>query len=291
MDALMKFLPKLLAVALLPSVLLSLTARSFAQAVIPVDQVAAQLRSQTQIPIFLPMTFPAELPVYVNATAESDSYYVDFVATPDCDGQTFCLFGGMSAQRGGQLSSRADLGSGNILEPVQLANGVRGQFTEFCGATCTASMEWHSQGVLYTVSIKNGRRAEVIALANSAIAAGVQTPTATAIDPAEAVYGAVSTHWSQGADLEDRGDFNSAQIQYQRALAAAQQLDQPHLRDCAISGSLARIQAMEAARAYVRSYGTSPRAMQAAHRSAQQAFETTFATIDRERPDLANSCP
>lgn len=110
--------------------------------------------------------------------------------------------------------------------------------------------------------------------------------------PSASPYGAaVFGSWVAGAQLEERGDFNSAQIQYQRALDAARQLSRPILRDCAIQGSQARVAAMEAARAYVRANGTSPRAIAQAQQIADRQFRQTTDELTQARPDLATSCP
>ncbi len=102
---------------------------------------------------------------------------------------------------------------------------------------------------------------------------------------------AVFGRWIEGSRLEEQGDFNSAQIQYQRALDAAQRLSNPTLRDCAIAGSQARIAAMEAARAYIRSYGSSSSAIAQAQHIAEVQFRQTIEQSDQMRPDLANRCP
>ncbi|HLO48868.1 MAG TPA: hypothetical protein VK211_10680, partial [Kamptonema sp.] len=60
------------------------------------------------------------------------------------------------------------------LKNIKLAKGIQGVFHNGCGAYCTASVEWKRQGVLYTVAIKNGREADTVKIANSAIEAGVR---------------------------------------------------------------------------------------------------------------------
>ncbi|WP_088889806.1 hypothetical protein [Leptolyngbya ohadii] len=102
---------------------------------------------------------------------------------------------------------------------------------------------------------------------------------------------AVFGRWMEGGRLQEQGDFNSAQIQYQRALAAAQQLSNPTLRDCATSGTQARIAAMEAARAYIRANGDSFEAIAQAQRIADAQFRQTINQFDQERPDLVGRCP
>ena len=125
---------------------------------------------------------------------------------------------------------------------------------------------------------------------------------ALAIAPAEAQdvnsppeaspYGAaVFGRWIEGSRLAERGDFNSAQIQYQRSLDAARQLRDPLLRDCAVTGTQAHIVAMEAARAYIRANGSSPRAIAQAQAIADRQFRQTIDELDQARPDLASSCP
>ncbi|NJL20064.1 MAG: hypothetical protein HC895_03290 [Leptolyngbyaceae cyanobacterium SM1_3_5] len=74
----------------------------------------------------------------------------------------------------------------------------------------------------------------LIALLSAVLTVSIAPAKAQDIDsrPEDSSYGAaVFGRWLEGGRLEERGDFNSAQIQYQRALDAARQLSNPQLRD------------------------------------------------------------
>ena len=81
------------------------------------------------------------------------------------------VLGKFGAQKGGEFSTKIE-GVTKTLKNVQLAGGVKGVFHNGCGAYCTASIEWKTQGFLYTIAIKNGGEADLIKMANSAIQAG-----------------------------------------------------------------------------------------------------------------------
>ena len=57
------------------------------------------------------------------------------------------------AGRGGQFSAR---NGARVYRSVQLSNGMKGLYTEFCGAVCQANFEWKINGVLCRVNVKNG---------------------------------------------------------------------------------------------------------------------------------------
>lgn len=148
--------------------MLSLPFPVWADTVVPIDSLRTQLQRQTQVPIVLPSRLPEVDSLYSNITSSSpDGYEVSFTYTPDCRG-TACTWGYFSAQRGGVLETQP-LSPNDTVEPVTLANGIQAQFTNFCGAYCTAQASWVSQGVLYSASVKNGSKAAVMALANSAL--------------------------------------------------------------------------------------------------------------------------
>ncbi|WP_341734185.1 hypothetical protein [Microcoleus sp. EPA2] len=137
---------------------------------VKVSEILAKLKGKTQVPIFIPSLLDSEK-LYYQTTAKTDSYTISMDLTAECNGVTACSFGEIRAQKGGEFSTKIE-GVTKTLKNVQLARGVKGVFHNGCGAYCTASVEWKSQGVLYTVAIKNGREADVIKMANSAIQAG-----------------------------------------------------------------------------------------------------------------------
>lgn len=141
--------------------------------VFPVSRILRQIKGKTQVPIFLPNRLPFSGRLYFNSYAETNGYNVGIGSTPNCDA-TPCAIGELSAQRGEQPATPDSVvGSTNaVFKNIQLARGIRGIFTNGCGAYCTASIEWQYQEVLYRVSMKNGEERILIQIANSAIEAG-----------------------------------------------------------------------------------------------------------------------
>jgi hypothetical protein len=146
--------------------------QQLAQAGIPVavNEILPKLKGKTQVPIFIPSSISASQKLYYQSTAKVDGYTISIGYTADCHAGA-CSFGEVRAQKGGEFSTKME-GVTKTLKNVQLAGGMKGVFHNGCGAYCTASVEWKSQGVLYTVAIKNGRESDVIKIANSAIQAG-----------------------------------------------------------------------------------------------------------------------
>ncbi|HEY9631582.1 MAG TPA: hypothetical protein V6C84_30185 [Coleofasciculaceae cyanobacterium] len=156
---------------------------ALAEIVVPVEQVIGQLSQSTDVPILLPTELPVDFrEVYLEAQSNTEGYNVSFYPNPACRAGA-CYYGGIEAKRGGQLSENPftlraprDLGSiQESFETVALADGTQAQFINQCGAYCTARLEWQSQDVLYQVTVKNGRRDDLVAIANSAMAAGDRT--------------------------------------------------------------------------------------------------------------------
>lgn len=152
-----------------------------ADVIVPVAQAISQIERSTDIPIYLPSQLPMEQEVHLAIEATASSYRVDFNYTPDCGG-TPCYFGAILAEQGGQLSPNPftdkaprDLGSTReTFESTQLSDGTAAQYINGCGAYCTAVLEWQSEGILYQVTVKNGSKATLLEIANSAIEAGAR---------------------------------------------------------------------------------------------------------------------
>ncbi|MDQ2097489.1 MAG: hypothetical protein QQW96_07570 [Tychonema bourrellyi B0820] len=138
---------------------------------VAVNEILPKLKGKTQVPIFIPSSISASQKLYYQITAKADSYTISMEYTADCRGAGACSFGEIRAEKGGEFSTKME-GVTKTLKNVQLAGGMKGVFHNGCGAYCTASVDWKSQGFLYTVAIKNGREADVIKMANSAIQAG-----------------------------------------------------------------------------------------------------------------------
>lgn len=138
---------------------------------VPTRQILSTIKGKTQIPIFIPSRLPFPGNIYYNSEVTTDSYSISFDYTPDCHGTTACNIGYMEAEKDGELTTPLP-GVTRTFKHIRLAGGVRGIFHNGCGAYCTATVEWIDRGVLYRVSVKNGKEAETIQIANSAIQGG-----------------------------------------------------------------------------------------------------------------------
>ncbi|MGE5657756.1 MAG: hypothetical protein ACM37W_14210 [Actinomycetota bacterium] len=137
---------------------------------VPVQEILSKLKGKTAVPIFIPSQISASEKIYFSSEARKDGYTISIGYTPNCQAGA-CSFGEIRAEKGGEFSQKIE-GVTKTLKTVQLVGGVKGVFHNGCGAYCTASVEWKQQGILYGVAIKNGREAETIAVANSALQAG-----------------------------------------------------------------------------------------------------------------------
>jgi hypothetical protein len=138
---------------------------------VPVSEILPKLKGKTQVPIFIPSSLPVSQKLYYQSQAKADSYTISMEYTADCRGAGACSLGEIRAQKGGEFSTKIE-GVTKTLKNVQLAGGVKGVFHNGCGAYCTASVEWKTQGFLYTIAIRNGVEADLMKMANSAIQAG-----------------------------------------------------------------------------------------------------------------------
>lgn len=137
---------------------------------VPIPQILAKLKGKAKVPIFLPSRLPFSDRIYFESEVTQTGYSVSFNYTPNCQA-TACYIGSIEAERGGQFIT-PDQGFTRTFKNVQLARSTKGIFHNGCGAYCTASLEWQSQGVLYRVSIKNGTETDAMRIANSAIEGG-----------------------------------------------------------------------------------------------------------------------
>ncbi|MEG4440387.1 hypothetical protein QUB47_16020 [Microcoleus sp. AT9_B5] len=138
---------------------------------VPVSEILPKLKGKTQVPIFLPSRIPVSQKMYYPTTAQANSYAISIDYTADCGGTTVCTFGSIQGQKGGEFTTKLE-GVTKTLKNVKLAGGVKGVFHNGCGAYCTATLQWKTQGFMYTVAIKNGGESDLILIANSAIQAG-----------------------------------------------------------------------------------------------------------------------
>ena len=134
--------------------------------------IVATLQNNTNVPVEFPKNISAAggEKIYFNWTADNNGYEVSFDYVPDCNGATACNMGYFSANKGGQMPSKSDylgFSENDEYRYVNLSNGYSAVFTNGCGAHCTASIWWKVNGVLYSVSVKNGTKQEVMKIANS----------------------------------------------------------------------------------------------------------------------------
>jgi hypothetical protein len=138
----------------------------------------AQLKQQTHLPILLPDQLPplAEKSVYAHASADQDSYSIRLESDPDCDGANACFLGIFRAKRNGHFSYPKVLS----IAPAKSRKAVPARYkSTTCGGSCSApSIEWKSDGILYTVQLTLRTESEkqahtlMIELAQNSIAAG-----------------------------------------------------------------------------------------------------------------------
>ena len=138
---------------------------------VAVSEILPKLKGKTQVPIFIPSSIFVAEKMYYQTTAKPDSYTISMEFTADCRGTGACTFGENRGQKGGEFTTKIE-GVTKTLKNVQLARGVKGVFHNGCGAYCTATLQWKTQGFLYTIAIKNGAESDLIKMANSAIQAG-----------------------------------------------------------------------------------------------------------------------
>ncbi|MBW4420189.1 MAG: SH3 domain-containing protein [Myxacorys californica WJT36-NPBG1] len=179
------------------------------------EVLASKLQQITQIPVLLPSAVLAEGQMYFNGTASRDRYEVSFDYTKDCRGTIACSFGGISAQQGGEIELISDEAQNsrnsdetqnpsNTVEPVTLANGTPAQYSNHCGAYCTASVAWKSNAVLYSVFIKNGLKPDVLALANS-----VQAFSSPNVEPFAGGVGTLTTSQDYNTPINIRTEAST----------------------------------------------------------------------------------
>jgi hypothetical protein len=127
-----------------------------------------------------------KMPVYVHLNEDTpNGYTITLGYSNTCDGGNSCRLGTLSAQRltkgtpaideqyafmkpGAKFKGKR---SPEPMAPVQLANGIKGQFIPWlCGANCNdAKVVWDQAGYRYFVGIKVGDKDALSLMANSAI--------------------------------------------------------------------------------------------------------------------------
>lgn len=146
---------------------------AIAEVTVPVQKILPDLQD-TQIPVLLPDHLPFDSdPLYFNSTATSEGYEVSFEYTPDCQQATPCYLGSLSAQQNGKSIDTTLEGTREV-KAIELSDGTTATFVNFCGAYCMARLEWQTDNVLYTITLKNGEEGDLIEIANAAIESGIR---------------------------------------------------------------------------------------------------------------------
>lgn len=138
--------------------------------VMPVFQpILASVKRQTQLPLLLPTYLPENTgpKLYASSEKGEDGYYIELSFAPDCHGDTACHLGG--------IEGHAATTNGQNGTKVKLAQNLTGYFVDAnCGASCgDSTLSWRQNSVTYTVSIKAGKQADLLKMANSAILNGL----------------------------------------------------------------------------------------------------------------------
>lgn len=167
----------------LPVMALNIADVAFADVSFPVEEMGSQISEVSSIPIFLPDSLPLSRTVYYDGEFDRNSYSIQLSAVPNCRG-TACFIGSLQAEKGGTPIAAPSPGESRVeFKQIQLARGISGRFHNRCGAYCTALLEWQYQGVLYRVTLKNGRLEELQEIANRAIQAGPRSVQAKVSRP------------------------------------------------------------------------------------------------------------
>lgn len=118
--------------------------------------------------------------------------------------------------------------------------------------------------------------------------ASVISPLLSQVPP----YGPLVNGYNEKAwSATQKGDYDTAIINYQRAAEAAKNLTDTTLRDCGLAGAMANIQGAQAAKSYLKEQGLNSTTLKKAQEIENIAFRAYWDELEIKRPDLANSCP
>jgi hypothetical protein len=132
--------------------------------------VLPKTRSKSGIAVRL----PSQVSVDVSASrvrgaieqVSKGQYHLSLGVGSDCHESTACFVAAFFGRKGAGL---------DIKRKVSLARGIEGRFRPItCGASCSAAeIQWKQGGVAYAIQFK-GKKAAMVALANSAIRGGAR---------------------------------------------------------------------------------------------------------------------
>lgn len=130
-----------------------------------------KVKARTTVPVLLPsslkLDFGRSQRLYAAATGRRSGYELELSAAPGCGGANACFAATFTASRGAKLGFTPN---------VTLAHGAKGHYQPLsCGASCAPpDIAWTLHGVRYEIQARAlpGKRADMVAAANSAIRAG-----------------------------------------------------------------------------------------------------------------------
>jgi hypothetical protein len=137
------------------------------------DQV---IGSRVELPLVIPRTLPKLSMVRDTdrflVTPKSQGYQLcpTIGDSPACDRSRVRSFQQFSAKKGGEFYAENKLSARDIYRKIELAQGTPGLYLENCGdRSCTSSVQWKRNGVLYEVQAHYREQPMLVAIANSAI--------------------------------------------------------------------------------------------------------------------------
>jgi hypothetical protein len=125
------------------------------------ERVLLQVRAKTNVPILLPARLPSGI-------KEAEIQHVDFDGTSYEYRISLSYEGGTGDGFAGYFGAQRGTDSNPLGEEVMLAKNVTGFFLPGVFPT----LDWELNGVLYTFQFREIGKADMIAIANSAIMAG-----------------------------------------------------------------------------------------------------------------------
>lgn len=157
-----------------PGIVIQVISISTQQPAAVFKRVEEVLLKVTKVPLrwpaFISTDINEEHPLYVNLVSEGPAdYKVELGWTEDCIGGSYCHYGAVR----GSATPISENDAAAV--PVKLRGGVAGYFIDVkCGTTrCNdAAVGWSEGEYHYLVSMKSGKKSDLIKIANSAIASG-----------------------------------------------------------------------------------------------------------------------
>lgn len=138
------------------------------------DQVSGE---RPPLPLIIPRILPKLSMVKETdrflVTSQSQGYQLCPTVgdAPVCDRSRVRSFQQFSAKKGGEFYAENKLSARDVYRKIELAQGTPGLYLENCGPrSCTSSVQWKRNGILYEVQAQYREQPILVAIANSAIA-------------------------------------------------------------------------------------------------------------------------